>query len=64
MTLRGLPAARAERPDLSGMGKGPARSGRAPLGVFADQCEGLGKIRVGHAGHGDEEMVGKIDAVH
>ena len=32
--------------------------------VFADQRQRFGKIRVCHAGHGDQKMIGKIDAVH
>ena len=37
---------------------------RTALRMLADQRQGPGKIRVGHAGHGDQEMIGKIDAIH
>ena len=37
---------------------------RAILVVLADVGQRAGKIRVGHGGHGDQEMIGEIDVFH
>ena len=37
---------------------------RAALVVLADEREGAGKMRVGHAGHGDEEVAREVDCLH
>ena len=38
---------------------------RAPLlVVFADVGQGLGKMRIGHIGHGDQEMVREVHRLH
>ena len=37
---------------------------RTVLVVLADIDQGVGKIRIFHRRHGDQEMVGQVDAVH
>jgi hypothetical protein len=37
---------------------------RALVGVFANERQGLGKMRIDHVGHGDQEVPGEIDFLH
>ena len=32
--------------------------------VFADEGQRAGKVRINHGGHGDEKVLGEVDAVH